>query len=151
MWPADPIVETLQRWIEVFMRRSMHGFIRYSKNSGLSMPQIGALMRIQKDACGVSDLGDHLGVSNAAASQMLDRMVQQGLIDRTEDPQDRRAKQLVLTDKGRLTIKESVAAREGWLQELSSTLSADEKELVTSALKVLIEKASQLEGPSRPD
>jgi DNA-binding MarR family transcriptional regulator len=150
MQSTDPFVNTLSRWVEVFMRRSMHNFISYSKEKGLSMSQIGALFRIFRASCSVSDIGDNLGVTNAAASQMLERLVQQGLILRKEDPGDRRVKQVELTGKGRQIVQESIAARQGWLENLAHTLSDDEREQVIAALNILIEKAEHLEGLPEP-
>lgn len=137
----------LQEWIELFMRRSMRNFIRRSKQSGLSMSQIGALFHIQRQhTSGVSGVGDDLGITSAAASQMLERLVQQGLVVRSEDPHDRRAKRLTLTDKGRQMLHESIRARQSWLEELANALDPAEQEQVIAALRVLIAKANQLEG-----
>ena len=97
----------------------------------------------------MKDLGDHLGVSSAAASQMLERLVQQHLILRSEDPSDRRVKHLVLTERGIQTIQESIRSREEWMDDLSKTLSADEKAQVVAALNILIEKTQQLERSCR--
>jgi DNA-binding MarR family transcriptional regulator len=145
---ADPFVATLHHWIEVFMHRTMRNFIPYARESGLSMSQLGALFYIQhKGSTGVTDLGDHLGVTSAAASQMLERLVQQELVMRSEDPTDRRVKQIALTEKGLQAFHESIRARQSWLIELAKNLSADEKEQITAALNILIDKASQLGQP----
>jgi DNA-binding MarR family transcriptional regulator len=151
MQRADPFVVTVQEWMEVFMQRSMRGFLAYVRESGLSMSQVGALFQIQhRGSSGVTDLGDKLGVTSSAASQMLERLVQQELILRSEDPSDRRAKQLVLTDKGRQVLQESVRARQSWLSDLAETLSDREKETIIAALNILIDKANQLK-PVEPD
>ena len=146
MQPPDPFVATLQEWIEVSMHRSMCNFVRYSRDIGLSMPQLGALFHISRMGSRVTDLGEHLGVSSAAASQMLDHLVQQGLISRAEDPSDRRVKQLSLTEKGQQILQESIHARQAWLDELASALSKSEIEKVHTALEILISKAKNL-GP----
>ena len=78
-----------------FMHRSMHSLIHYIKKNDLSMSQIGALFQINHGKSNVSELGEGLGITIAAASQMLERLVQQELILRTEDPEDRRVKKLV--------------------------------------------------------
>ncbi len=84
MQQTDPLVDTLEKWIEVFMHRSMHDFMGYVRESGLSMPQLGAMFQIHhRGSCGVTDLGDKLGVTSSAASQMLERLVHQGLIQRS--------------------------------------------------------------------
>ena len=73
----DPLILTLQEWIGTFMRRSMRSLILYSKENELSMSQIGALFQINRGRSNVSDLGEGLGITSAAASQMLERLVQQ--------------------------------------------------------------------------
>lgn len=152
MRPVDPFAATLQEWVAVFMRRSMHNFVRYARESGLSMSQVNALFHIHhQGGCGVTDLGDHLGVSSAAASQMLERLVQQDLILRTEHPTDRRTKQLVLAQKGIQTVQGGIQARQGWLDDLVALLSAPEKEQMDAVLKILIEKTKQLENPGEAE
>ena len=147
MSDTDPFINTFQQWIDIFMHRSMHKFIHYARESGLSMSMIGTLFHLSKKGCaGVTDLGDHLGVTSAASSQMLERLVQQELILRTEDPTDRRVKQIVLTEKGYHLLDEGIRARQGWLNDLVGILSQEEKELITGALDLMINKANQLEG-----
>ena len=86
MPPADPFFSTFHEWVEIFMHRSMCRFINPARKSGLSMSTIGTLFHLHhKESMGVTDLGEHLGVTSAAASQMLDRLVQLGLIQRSED------------------------------------------------------------------
>jgi len=149
---ADPFVATLKEWIEVSTCRSMRNFIHYARKSGLSMSHLGAMFHIhRKGSCGVTDLGDHLGVTSAAASQMLERLVRQELILRTEDPNDRRVKQIVLTDKGYRVLEEGIHARQGWLNDLAQTLSDGEKETIMVALNILIDKAKNLKQPFEPE
>lgn len=146
MQPVDPFVSTLQRGMEVIMRRSMQEFIHYAKTRDLSMSQIGALFHMYRSSSDVSGIGDHLGVTRAAASQMLERLVQQDLIIRTEDPDDRRVKKIVLTEKGRCILQEAINARQGWLSILAQRLSPEEKEKLSTAFNIIIEKASQIES-----
>ena len=151
MEEADPFLATLQRWIGVFMRRSMRDFMGYARESGLSMAQLGALFQIRhRGGCGVTELADELGVTSSAVSQLLERLVHQGLILRSEDPGDRRAKQVVLTDKGLQVLRESIRARQSWLHDLADTLLDTEKEAVIAALNILIDKANHLGQPVEP-
>jgi DNA-binding MarR family transcriptional regulator len=143
---ADPFVVTLQKWLKVSMGHSIRTSIRYARESGLSMSQLGALFHIHhKGSSGVTDLGEHLGVTSAAASQMLERLVQQELILRLVDPSDRRAKQLILTDKGFQVLQNGIYARQDWLYDLAEILSDSEKETIVAALNVLIDRANHLE------
>jgi hypothetical protein len=42
-------------------------------------------------------------------------------------------------------MQESVRARQGWLDDLVSRLSAGQKEQIAAAVKILIEKTNQLD------
>ena len=151
MSDTDPFIVTLHQWTEVSMRRSMRNFLRYSRETGLSMSQFGVLFHLsRKQSSGVTNLGDHLGVTSAAVSQMLDRLVQQGLILRTEDPNDRRVKKIVLTEKGSQVLQDGLHARQDWLVDLADTLSDIEKEKITAALNTLVDRASRLGIPIKP-
>ncbi len=143
--PADPFVDALKEWMEISMRNSTRNFIRYARESGLSISHFAAIFHLYRNgSCGVTEIGEQLGVTSAAASQMLERLVQQGVVLRTEDPKDRRVKRIVLTDKGRRILEEAIRARQSWLEELAHSLSDSEKETVTSALTLLIGRVSQL-------
>ncbi len=148
MKPTKEFTATLQQWNEIFIGRSMRNFLAQSKETGISMAQFGALISIQrKGSCAVSHISQALGISNAATSQMLERLVQQDLISRAEDPHDRRAKQIEVTPKGRQILETNLQARQKWLDDLAGTLSLAEQAQVTDALNILIAKAQQIEQP----
>lgn len=143
---TDDFLGALHQWIEVFMRRSMRDFIQFTKENGLSMSQFNSLMYLKRrGSSAVSDIAEHLGVTTAAASQMIERMVQQGWLERTEDPADRRAKRIALTDKGQAMIGMSIRARQKWLDDLDDALNAEEKAQVIAALHILLEKSLQVD------
>ncbi len=138
-------VSSLQQWTEVFMKRSVGGFIMYAKERKLSMSQLGALFHISRSgASGVSELGDDLGVTSAAASQLLERLVQMGLVARTEDPEDRRAKRVELTELGQRVMRESMEARQRWYGMLAASLAPREREQATAALRTLTARTCAL-------
>ena len=139
--PADTFIAALQEWLEVSRRNSMHHYFRFARENGLSMSHFGAMFHIlRRGTCGVTDLGEHLCVSSAASSQMLDRLVQQGLILRAEDPNDRRGKQITLTEKGHQLLNEGVHARQDWMIELADSLTPSEKEVIMKGLNLLNER-----------
>jgi len=138
--------DALHEWIEIFMNRSMRDTWQFWKDSGLSMPQIGTMMKLRySGSCGVTEVAGHLGVTNAAASQMIEKLFQAGYLERTEDPVDRRAKQLTLTPKGRALIQKSLDARRRWLEDLVKALSPAEQAEIASALGQLTQAARELD------
>jgi DNA-binding MarR family transcriptional regulator len=59
-----------------------------------------------KGSINVHDLACDLGVTPGNVTSIVDRLVGQGLVERSESPNDRRIVLLQLTDKGRKTIME---------------------------------------------
>ena len=144
MSPTKVLTEVIREWSEVFMQRSMRDFKRFMDETGLSFSQINILMRlVHGGSTSVSEIGEQLGVTNAAASQAVDRLVGLGLIERTEDPEDRRAKRLALTQKGRALIEKGIEARSKWVEGLTDALTPEQQNMIISALTLLTEAAQK--------
>ena len=144
---SKQFAEAVREWAEVFGRRSMREALQFWRKSELTMPQVSTLMRLHHEGtCGVSEVGSHLGVTNAAASQMVEKLVQQGLLERAEDPHDRRAKQLTLTPKGRALIQKGAAAHHRWMDDLPRVLTSEQQAAIAAALDCLTEAARNLEA-----
>ncbi|MFZ5904510.1 MAG: MarR family winged helix-turn-helix transcriptional regulator [Chloroflexota bacterium] len=88
MTRPSPVSQSLRAWMDVFMHRSMRNWHNFAKSAGLSMPQFSILMQLRhKGACRVSEIGERFDITNAAASQLVDKLVQSGHLARAEDPQ----------------------------------------------------------------
>jgi DNA-binding MarR family transcriptional regulator len=145
MSPTKELTEVIHAWSKTFMHHSGRDFRRIIEKTGLSFSQISVLMRLYHGGISsVSEIGDQLGVTNAAASQAVDRLVQLDLIGRTEDPVDRRAKQLTLTPKGRTLMEDGIASRCKWIEGLTDTLTPEQQNMIISALTLLTEAARKI-------
>lgn len=139
--------QAIRSWMDVFMHRSMRGWGLFAKSTGLSMPQFSVLMQLHhKGACGMSEISEQFEVTPAAASQLVDKLVQSGLIKREEDPSDRRAKVLDITGKGRTLIQQGIEERYRWVDELAGRLTVDERAQVSEALNIMTRAAQELEA-----
>jgi DNA-binding MarR family transcriptional regulator len=137
--------------MDIFMHRSMRGWGRFAKSTGLSMPQFSVLMQLHyRGACGMSKVSEGFDISPAAASQLVDKLVQSGYIQRVEDPEDRRAKLLSLTDKGQELIQQGLQERYRWVDELAAKLSAEERAQVSDALDIMTRAAREMELEAEP-
>jgi MarR family transcriptional regulator, organic hydroperoxide resistance regulator len=138
--------QVLLEWLAVFMRRSLHDMLQFNKVAGLSLAQMNILMWLHyHKPCEVTHLADIMQVSPAAASQMVERMVQQDLVQRVESPADRRTRQVHLTSQGKQLVEETIAARQKWIEDLVTTLDDQQKSAVVELLGGLIEKAKSME------
>ncbi len=137
---------SIRAWMDIFMHRSMRGWGRFAKSTGLSMPQFSVLMQLHyRGACGMSRISEGYDITPAAASQLVDKLVQSGLIQRVEDPVDRRAKLLSLTDKGSGLIQQGMEERYRWVDELEEKLSVEERIRISEALDIMTHAAQELE------
>ena len=130
--------------LEIILARIIQDFMRFLRQTGLSTSQINALMHIYHSGeCQVSDIGALTDSSNAAASQLVERLVQQGLVERREDPQDRRSKKLRLTEQGLDLIRQGVTTNH-FLLDLMSSLPDDQHAAIHAAFTYLAQAAQRL-------
>lgn len=145
MSQIDELTSIFHEWAKIFMHQSARDMKKFMEETGLSFSHINVLMKLyHRGKSGISAIGEDLSITNAAASQTVDRLVQMGLVQRNEDPIDRRAKRLDLTKAGREFVEKSVMMRGRWFVDLAKELNQGQLELVTQALKVLVEAARKL-------
>ena len=152
MTSSPQLIQTFREFMDFAMHSSMRERAHFAKATGLSMPQFGILMQLHyRQNCGVSDISERFDITNAAASQLVDKLVQGGLIQRQEDPHDRRARLLNLTGKGRELIQKGNEERYRWVEELAGKLTAEERTKVAEALQIMTRAAKELEAePVQP-
>jgi DNA-binding MarR family transcriptional regulator len=144
MSSAKNPIGSVRRFLDVAIHHSMRERAHLARATGLSMPQFSILMQLHyHGGCGISDISERFEITPPAASQMVERLVQSGLVERLEDPNDRRARQLALTARGAAMIAEGSAARYRWLDSLVEALSPAERETVARAMQLLIAAAQQ--------
>jgi len=147
MTKQTQFTQSIRSWMDIFMSRSMRGWGLFAKSLGLSMPQFGVIMQLHhKGACGMSEISERFEITPAAASQLVDKLVQGGYIQREEDPHDRRAKLLNLTDKARAIIQQGVEERYRWVDQLAEKLTAEERVQISEALNIMTRAAAGLEA-----
>jgi MarR family transcriptional regulator, organic hydroperoxide resistance regulator len=147
MSKSSQFSRAIRSWMDVFMHRSMRGWGLFAKSTGLSMPQFSVLMQLHyRGACGMSEISERFEVTAAAASQLVDKLVQSGFIQREEDPHDRRAKLLNLTNKGKELIQQGIEERYRWVDQLAKRLTTEERAQVSGALNIMTRAAQELES-----
>jgi DNA-binding MarR family transcriptional regulator len=91
----------IEQFTRMMFTRIITALSRSLREEDFSLAQIAALHVLdQQGAMRVTALADTLALSPSAGSRLVDGLVQRGLVGRAEDPQDRRAKTLVLTAEG---------------------------------------------------
>ena len=129
----------LQQFIGLLLRIVMQNHYRFVKQHGLTLPQMMILYHIQRvGGCTVSDVGEEFGISSAAASQLLDRLVQQGYLTRQEHPHDRRVKENSLTEAGKQIIEASMNAHQHLVAEWAKRIDVNTQQELLPLLDTLV-------------
>ena len=82
----------------------------------------------------MSDLSAHLGVSLSTVSGVVDRLVDQGLLARRDDPADRRHVVLRITDAGTTQLELFRELNAGQIRALLARVSAADLAVVEQAI-----------------
>jgi DNA-binding MarR family transcriptional regulator len=137
---SEPTVEELLGSAQVFSA-AVNGLLEAQvERAGLdlALSQVRMLSLIERlPTCGIGDVADYMGVSSAAVSRAVDRLVRRGLVDRMTAGEDRRAVDLVITEQGRAMVRRFQEAVRGSLGELSETLEPDRIRLAIGLLDQL--------------
>ena len=82
----------------------------------------------------LGELSQRMMVSNGNVTGLVDRLVEQGLIDRRPSPKDRRAQIVSLTAEGRKFFRAMARANGDWIGDMFADLSSDDIETLMRLL-----------------
>jgi DNA-binding MarR family transcriptional regulator len=110
---------------------------------GLTAPDFAVLVtlaRLEHQGANVSQrrLADELGLTSGTISVRVDRLADQGLVDRDPDPESKRNVLLSLTPDGRARFEQVVPAHLANEARLLAALSDDERNLLADLLRKLL-------------
>jgi len=105
----------------------------------LSLTQVKALIALSHGELSVKELAERLGLSMPGASRAADALVARALVDRREDPADRRQKRLRCSDAGGEALRRLDEARLAGLAAFAATLPAARCRRLSSALRPILD------------
>lgn len=110
--------------------------LRY-RSSRLPPHQHRALRVIAREPIRPARLADRLHITPRAVTDVVDALVDQGLIETSPDPDDRRAKILTITDAGKQLASELNAKRAEVAEEFFSDMPSGDRERLAEILESL--------------
>ena len=108
-----------------------------TENFGITVEQFHILRHIRKGLHTVSELAEERMITRPAVSQIVEVLVNKGLIERCHSTDDRRRIDLELTDQGNLLLNSVFQQNKEWMQTRLATLSSEEIIELTKGLHVL--------------
>ena len=112
----------------------------------LTLPQITILYLLTSGPERISGIAQAQGMARSNASNMVERLVRKGLVERVSDPSDRRVALANLTDRGREAVEAANRGNYLAIENVAAFLSTDELELVARALQILDRGVKRLEA-----
>ena len=113
------VVELLRELLHAFLMASVPAWVDLQ----LTLPQLRTVFIVAHNkTSSVMQIAQHLGIGEPTASHLIDKLVQAGLVDRSEDPMDRRRAIVRLSPAGGQLIEKLLGWEEflgGWLQNVS--------------------------------
>ena len=112
---------------------------RLTAEFGMSLARFDLLSQLERapDGLTMTELSRQMMVSNGATTSLVDRLAEDGLLQRAPHPSDRRTTIISLTGQGRERFLEIAADHEGWVIGLLDGLSAEAKAELLSGLGAL--------------
>src|SRR5882672_11881137 len=104
----------------------------------LTMPQLKALMCVAANNGATSgQIAKKLGVGLSTITGIVDRLAEQSLVTRREDPDDRRITRVLPTPRGRSMVDELLRYRNEVITEILSRLDAEQLRVIETAFDYL--------------
>ncbi|WP_072805713.1 MarR family winged helix-turn-helix transcriptional regulator [Rhodococcoides yunnanense] len=130
--------ESLVEEVFLFGRSLRWAVTTEDENSSLPQALTGVLATLATEGeCRQTDLANRLCVSQSALSRQIADLVELGYIDRTPDPDDKRASRVRVSDKGREKLSMIWDCRARRLRELLSDWSETEAQGALDSIRRL--------------
>ena len=124
-------IRVLERELELDLRSQ-------TSSCGVSTPQCHVLLELdRRGSLTVSALADAMGLDKSTLSRTLSGLGEAGLVDRTEEPADRRALRVTLTTAGRRAVQRIDGACDGSYRELLERIPRGRRQAVLEAAELL--------------
>jgi len=117
-------------------------------SDALALPVV--LLGRRPDGMRQNQLADELGVEGPSLVRLLDRLVENGLVERREDSADRRAKIVQLTEEGRAHSRDASRALDRYRNALLEEVSEAEVEAARGLLHRLEQRLLTRREAGRP-
>jgi DNA-binding MarR family transcriptional regulator len=116
-------------------------------NLSLTISQLKSLFFIESESgTNFRKLAAALGVTPPDVTRIVDRLVEQGLVSRRENPEDRRMLLLQTTKKGKALLASLRDSRTAHLSHILARLSTEELTTIAQGLTALVRAAEVQRG-----
>ena len=134
----DAMAASLEANLTQVFRAFRHQLLAEARERGLTMAQHTTL-RLLASGAGrrMSEIADYLDLTNGATTALVEKLVERGLVERHEDPNDKRAVLITLSPAGEALVRELKARFSRQLSQRLARFSPAERYMVAGGLEAL--------------
>ena len=102
----------------------------------ITPPQFEALLLLRQHGdMTIGELGNKMYLASSTATDLIDRMERNGLVERFRDGSDRRVVRLRMLDKGREMILRVMESRRVYLDKILAHVTEEDKKVLVNSLQ----------------
>jgi DNA-binding MarR family transcriptional regulator len=143
--------EDIRLWLRLLYCSSHIESIMQSRimgSFGISLARFDLMSQLERVGGGLtmSEVSRRMMVSNGATTSLVDKLVEDGLVQREAHPEDRRTTLLHLTEQGRERFLAMAAEHEEWITDLLADLKGTARQDLLSGLGALKQHLENLDA-----
>ena len=134
----DKLIRDIHKHLVEYTKRNL-------KKDGLTMPRFKVLWYITKEQpVNMSFLHRKMYLSNSTLTIIVDKLVEEDLVDRSRNPEDRREVMLELTGNGEQLLCKMLSIRQEFLEKGLKDLDSGKKEELIELLSTTLDNLENL-------
>ncbi len=144
---AAAVAADLTKVFGFVMKHGSTPMVEFAERYDLSFTQLKAVFVLvnAQEPLSIGGLAELSGGSLPATGRAVDGLVGHGLVDRKEDPTDRRVKLVQITELGERAVQAIYAVRQQFLQELVAQLDPSAAQQLADLVGQLLDVATSRE------
>ena len=95
------IADNILQFFPIFYRKILKGAHSNTRSNPINMQFHAVAMIMSEGVMPTSEIGRRLGISRPNVTSLIDRLIEQGYVERLPDADDRRVIKIALTAKGK--------------------------------------------------
>ncbi len=136
-------LEFLLRKISAIIKRRGRDILT---NFKITPPQFNALLVLRRHGdMTIGELGEQMYLACSTATDLVDRMERNGLVERVRDTNDRRVIRIHVLEKGEEILGEVMTARTDYLEEVLESVSGEQCQAMIESMSLLYKMMTEEE------
>lgn len=151
MTKHEPLARQAQRLERLMPEIARNLFALDPENPALDLPisQLRVCSMLSDGPLSLGALGERLGVSPSAVSQLADRLERAGYVERVLEADDRRVRRLRLSERGEAMMRDRRAERTRHAEAALSRLCPETRAALLAHLEALLAASAAVQCPTR--